>query len=983
MSSSDLVVQEHNLTQHPGDLDSQKNMALSRDEGMIRERSGQTSEATQLTMKMQDPFTNDIHSRPPRPVPFGVANSFTKQNSRVGRDESTNSRNALRQGIVQKRASLTTQEVGFLEELIINGDEIELTLARETLADESIFFHYPEKSETTDGWGEGTGIKLHTENSDASIIGRKITIENEELLKSIPLKTSQGSFTESQTSLGSAKRREHLEARKSSDLHSNMWKAHERGLAVTNCASRRSSMERNASFTRRKMQQKFNDSSVVRSTSIQDLVLQGGPTDRPGENEIFRRKKEPSLSRSNSISSEAIRDIWLSMSLNDQPGENEIFRKSMRSSLNGGNRSSINGKKSGRAAVLERPNHLRQRSSSTTQQSRRSVTFHENTKKKSESDGNHFAEGVPDQVDPAPFTKTLELKDDDLPQLPPPPPSNEKFHRQKSDSTIDTFASIRHGNALRSDSISSIPSIHHGNPIRSDSSSSFPSIHRAHPTRSDSASSIPSIRQAHPIRSTSVASSILSPASITTLSPSGKKLHFFQDEIKEEGSQSYDSSNVNPALSSPAPSKNKPNDPNKASKDSSPSFKPVLLRYASQNIDKGEGIEVSELNEEDTSMLIDTIERAREYKSMVSIGDLSAYSAISFDETISTDRLNIFRDSVNIDQSIQRSNSDDDIAAFFLGNSEGVYNQFESNSLRELRDQDDGTDSSWDMQSDDGQQQYDAWTVLKDEYAEDYGYGGPSMANPSFRILGTSADDKASLPHVLSPPLMDSLQAFLPYGISESNLWMKYSMVRDGASLHTLLQSIRGSKHTILALETSEGEVFGSFTSDTWRKNWNYYGNGESFLWKMRQNRKTGGEHTHSIIDQALLESQMDVYPWTGENDCVQLCTHNRIAVGGGAGDIRGDMTGNEIQNENSSGSDGDKPMFQEHEYGFGLSIDADLLQGTSSPCHTFGNPALSPKHADGARFEIINLEVWAITPCYSVADAEKLELGRLFLQQN
>ena len=148
-----------------------------------------------------------------------------------------------------------------------------------------------------------------------------------------------------------------------------------------------------------------------------------------------------------------------------------------------------------------------------------------------------------------------------------------------------------------------------------------------------------------------------------------------------------------------------------------------------------------------------------------------------------------------------------------------------SNTLDEKRKDE---EESWDLDSTDGNEHFDAWNVLKDEYAVGYG------ANNSlpFRILGTSADDVDAHPHVLSPPLMESLQNFFPYSISEDNFWLKYSLLRDGASMHTLLQHSRGAKYTIIALETVDGEVFGSFTADPWRKDWNYFGSGEAFLWE-------------------------------------------------------------------------------------------------------------------------------------------------------
>jgi hypothetical protein len=225
-------------------------------------------------------------------------------------------------------------------------------------------------------------------------------------------------------------------------------------------------------------------------------------------------------------------------------------------------------------------------------------------------------------------------------------------------------------------------------------------------------------------------------------------------------------------------------------------------------------------------------------------------------------------------------------------------------------------------------------------------------------------------PHVMSPPLMESLQNFVPGSKAGENYWMKYSLVRDGASLHTFLQYARGTKYSILAIETVDGEVFGAFTGEPWRKNWNYFGSQESFLWKMRHSRK---EKSHSIIDQAHIESEIDVFPYTGENNCIQLCTHDKIAVGGGAG-----VPNFERDSTSSIGS----PV-KDHEWGFGLTVQSDMLNGTSSPCATFGSPSLSNEHSDGSVFEIINLELWTLTPCMTLEEAEKLELGKLFLEQH
>lgn len=283
---------------------------------------------------------------------------------------------------------------------------------------------------------------------------------------------------------------------------------------------------------------------------------------------------------------------------------------------------------------------------------------------------------------------------------------------------------------------------------------------------------------------------------------------------------------------------------------------------------------------------------------------------------------------------------------------------------------------SWEMDTAAGD--YDGWDVLQDEYAVGYGYH-----SLPFHILGTGADDLKAQPHVLSPPLMESLQSFFPTPKTSDNFWLKYSLVRDGASLHTLMQHARGAKYSILALETTDGEVFGAFTAEPWRKTWSYFGNADSFLWRMRNSRKTP---CFSIIDQAQMESEIEVFPFTGANQCIQLCTHNKLAVGGGSPDRsdeeeKRDDTNN-ADDHDIENVDSGEISIKDHEWGYGLALRGDLTHGTSSPCITFGSPSLSKTHSDGSRFEIINIEIWTLTPCNDVTEAEKLELGKLFLER-
>ena len=79
--------------------------------------------------------------------------------------------------------------------------------------------------------------------------------------------------------------------------------------------------------------------------------------------------------------------------------------------------------------------------------------------------------------------------------------------------------------------------------------------------------------------------------------------------------------------------------------------------------------------------------------------------------------------------------------------------------------------------------------------------GKPSQRHHDpFRILGTAADDASCHPHVLSPPLMESLLAFLPEPLSGHNFWLKYSLVRDGPGIWTMIRQVRASDNSFLAI---------------------------------------------------------------------------------------------------------------------------------------------------------------------------------------
>jgi hypothetical protein len=196
-----------------------------------------------------------------------------------------------------------------------------------------------------------------------------------------------------------------------------------------------------------------------------------------------------------------------------------------------------------------------------------------------------------------------------------------------------------------------------------------------------------------------------------------------------------------------------------------------------------------------------------------------------------------------------------------------------------------------------------------------------------------------------------------------------------------MLQRVRGCTHTILAIETTVGEVFGCCTSAPWRVGHPYFGKGKSFLWRMRMPRSTP---CFSVIDQAQLESVIDVFNWTGDNDFVQLYNHDQLALGVGddissSRDSAENKVDDDSSNISSNNSDDQGGGFGGG--GFGLTLSDDLLWGTPDACVTFCNTSLSKIVMNGEPFEIVNAELWSLTPCLTEDDAERLEAMKLFLE--
>ena len=226
-----------------------------------------------------------------------------------------------------------------------------------------------------------------------------------------------------------------------------------------------------------------------------------------------------------------------------------------------------------------------------------------------------------------------------------------------------------------------------------------------------------------------------------------------------------------------------------------------------------------------------------------------------------------------------------------------------------------------------------------------------------FRILG--ADMKK--PKVLTPALMEALRGFFPLEVSQQNFWLKFRLKREGKTLKTLLSHVRTTRYTLICVETKDGNVFGAFCSTPWRLQRSWYGSKNCFLWRLKNSRYDTETKTRNFAHDNIVE----VFPFTGHDSMIQYCTKRTLAVGGG------DWGVSETDPHN------------DQQTGIGLTIDGDLMGGETNGCATFASRRLTGPMSESNEFEIQGLEVWTLTPCNTIEEAERAEIQQLFVVGN
>jgi hypothetical protein len=214
----------------------------------------------------------------------------------------------------------------------------------------------------------------------------------------------------------------------------------------------------------------------------------------------------------------------------------------------------------------------------------------------------------------------------------------------------------------------------------------------------------------------------------------------------------------------------------------------------------------------------------------------------------------------------------------------------------------------------DGDDERRVWvTALKQAQRGDLGSGARAAAGGALGASSSAASPAgggaAAVPNsaLLAPEQVAQLTAHMPARYRDCCLAPCYNLLLHGASLTALYAKARSQQSTLLVVQSAGGGICGIFSAVPWCPSTEYYGTGETFVFKV------------------LASGAVDVYRWTRANDLICFSDDSTLAAGGGGG-------------------------------GFGLALNDDLSRGFTNACDTFGNGKLLDNSASGFSCTMVEL---------------------------
>jgi len=189
---------------------------------------------------------------------------------------------------------------------------------------------------------------------------------------------------------------------------------------------------------------------------------------------------------------------------------------------------------------------------------------------------------------------------------------------------------------------------------------------------------------------------------------------------------------------------------------------------------------------------------------------------------------------------------------------------------------------------------------------------------------------------VLNSIIASSIYTAIPkrYQIKRS-MTLLYSLRMHGSSLRTFYsRSEVGSSFQqpqVLVIRDDMDNIFGAFVTEAFHTSNHFYGDGECFLWKVDVNQS-------NVYGSNIIK----IFKWSEKNYFCVFSNDDHISLGAGDGHS-------------------------------GLYLDANLCNGSSSPCDTFNNEVLSSEKD----FKIIDVELWGYTDMIERENTRRRTINR------
>jgi len=182
--------------------------------------------------------------------------------------------------------------------------------------------------------------------------------------------------------------------------------------------------------------------------------------------------------------------------------------------------------------------------------------------------------------------------------------------------------------------------------------------------------------------------------------------------------------------------------------------------------------------------------------------------------------------------------------------------------------------------------------------------------NYNVKLIGR---DETSNHPILTNAIADKILPHIePSAYKEYRNWrLLYSLDCHGTHIQTMYDNVFEKSPLVIAVMDEDGCIFGAYSTDYFRSETHYYGNGQTFLWKY-----TVDENGNGVFN---------CFKATGSNHYYIISEKDYLAFGGGRG--------------------------------FGLHLSDHFTYGFTDNCETYNNEVLASKKD----FKCINVEIWCL----------------------